>query len=547
MRINKKITVAFILFLAVIFLLPDVASAQSDIYGVNNFTDTNLSTKDLKDVVVNIVNIILGFLGILATLIILYGGFVWMTSGGNADKVDKAKKIIINGVIGLAIILSSYAIARFVLKEGYNSMFGGGGGPGGGYIGGVGLGGGVLQSHYPARNAIDIPRNTNIFVTFNEPMLDNFVTNAGCSYFDAEYTYCVDDSVFQYIKIFIDDGFSVPLAGDDIMVKYNPANPLVFEFNPYGNDLNNHLGDPNGNVLYKVVLDSIETQGGNPAFTFGFYDWNFTVSNVLDLTPPEVVSVIPDGSNNPYPPNSAVQINFSEAVNPIYATGEHPGAGPPFVNITMDNGAIIDGEYTIANQYRTVAFLTDVLCGTNSCGEDIFCLPFSDTINGTVTDVIEDMAGNELDSNGNGTGGEGVVDHYTWAFVTSNNIVTTPPNVSYMDTDNSNPGGMPLLDPIEIQFDRTMLATSFSGNTLALFKNSLGDSNFWFTFASNANTNDTVFINHDVFEPLTSYAVTSTSGLRDSLQNCWYPCNCNGPSCDCDTGGACGAGGCQTN
>ena len=289
MRINKKITVVFILFLAVIFLLPDVASAQSDIYGLNQLDSSNLGTKDLKDVVVNVVNIILGFLGILATLIILYGGFVWMTSGGNADKIDRAKRIIINGVIGLAIILSSYAIARFVLTEGYDSMFGGGGGPGGGYVGGVGLGGGVLESHYPARGAIDIPRNTNIFATFKEPMLDNFITNVGCNYVDAEYTFCVDDSVFQYIKIFIDDGFPIPIAGDEIMVKYNPANPTVFEFNPYGNNVNNHLGDPNGHVFYKVVLDSIETQGGIPAFSFGFYDWNFTVSNVLDLVPPEVV------------------------------------------------------------------------------------------------------------------------------------------------------------------------------------------------------------------------------------------------------------------
>ena len=79
----KKITVLFILFLTVIFLFPNLLSAQ-DIYGTNDLASggVNLGTRDLKETITRIVNIALGFLGILATLIILYGGFIWMTSGG---------------------------------------------------------------------------------------------------------------------------------------------------------------------------------------------------------------------------------------------------------------------------------------------------------------------------------------------------------------------------------------------------------------------------------------------------------------------------------
>jgi len=47
--------------------------------------------------------------------LILYGGFKWMTAGGNEEQVGEAKKIIISGVIGLIIILSAYAIANFVV------------------------------------------------------------------------------------------------------------------------------------------------------------------------------------------------------------------------------------------------------------------------------------------------------------------------------------------------------------------------------------------------------------------------------------------------
>ena len=63
------------------------------------------------------INIILGFLGIVAVVIILLGGFKWMTAGGNEDKVGEARKLITAGIIGLIIILASFAIASFVLTQ----------------------------------------------------------------------------------------------------------------------------------------------------------------------------------------------------------------------------------------------------------------------------------------------------------------------------------------------------------------------------------------------------------------------------------------------
>ena len=40
-----------------------------------------------------------------------------MTAGGNEDKVAEARKTIFAGIIGLAIILSAWAIARFVITQ----------------------------------------------------------------------------------------------------------------------------------------------------------------------------------------------------------------------------------------------------------------------------------------------------------------------------------------------------------------------------------------------------------------------------------------------
>ena len=70
----------------------------------------------LKLFVLLVVNYILGFLGILSILLIVYGGYYWMFSGGNEQKVETAKKILLNAIIGLVIVLLSASITFFVFK-----------------------------------------------------------------------------------------------------------------------------------------------------------------------------------------------------------------------------------------------------------------------------------------------------------------------------------------------------------------------------------------------------------------------------------------------
>ena len=74
-------------------------------------------TQDLPTTIARLINVIMGFLGIIAVIIILIGGFTWMTAGGDENKVGKARKMIFAGIIGLAIILSAFAIARFVISS----------------------------------------------------------------------------------------------------------------------------------------------------------------------------------------------------------------------------------------------------------------------------------------------------------------------------------------------------------------------------------------------------------------------------------------------
>lgn len=91
----------------------------------SNFADaTGLGQGDLNDTIGAIIRAALGFLGVIAVVIILFGGFKWMTAGGNEERVGEAKKLIIAGIIGLAIILSAYAIASFVIGQLINATTG---------------------------------------------------------------------------------------------------------------------------------------------------------------------------------------------------------------------------------------------------------------------------------------------------------------------------------------------------------------------------------------------------------------------------------------
>lgn len=102
---------------------PVLTKAQVQVWGPDEEVkglveeNTGMVEKDPREIIANIINVILGFLGLIAVILILIGGFKWMTAGGNEDQVAEAKKWIYSGVVGLLIILASYAIATFVLSQ----------------------------------------------------------------------------------------------------------------------------------------------------------------------------------------------------------------------------------------------------------------------------------------------------------------------------------------------------------------------------------------------------------------------------------------------
>lgn len=78
--------------------------------------------QSLPAIIGAIIGVFLSFMGIIFLVLIMYGGYVWMTSAGNEQKVYQAKKIITNSIIGTVIIMSSYAITRFVFEAVQSSV-----------------------------------------------------------------------------------------------------------------------------------------------------------------------------------------------------------------------------------------------------------------------------------------------------------------------------------------------------------------------------------------------------------------------------------------
>ena len=129
-KISKKVAVITILMLTIVpvFALTLNANAQTEadplLWGglETNIDDRiGLGNEDPRTMAAAVVRIVLGFLGIIAVLIILMGGFKWMTAGGNEDKIGEAKKLLAAGVIGLIIILMAFGLAQFVIQALYDA------------------------------------------------------------------------------------------------------------------------------------------------------------------------------------------------------------------------------------------------------------------------------------------------------------------------------------------------------------------------------------------------------------------------------------------
>ncbi len=347
--LRKPIAVVCFLALAVFLVSAVPVSAEIDI-GARYAENIGLGNRNPKDIIVGVIQVILGFLALLAVVLVMYAGFVMMTSQGDPKKIDTAKNILKNAIIGLLIVLSSWGIVLFLINmfEGVTRGGGGGGGGGGGFDGsdsGMGvLGNCAIESVYPAPGQRDVPRNTVIVVTFVEAV--NPATVRTCTAPDQ------DDCV----KIFrTRDPESIVTN-----VAATTTDERTYVFMP-----GEYLGSPNENVDYSVRLtNDIRLRGSNEGVfddcRQDFAEWSFQVSTRLDLDPPQVKDVFPGPDNerdDVSVANAAVQAAGQIMVNrqpqpaaPGSADDPVPGGGSPGASVSGTYACLADGTISVTIQ-----------------------------------------------------------------------------------------------------------------------------------------------------------------------------------------------------
>lgn len=558
MSIARTLIILIVVFCVFGFLavaLP--AGAQETTF--EQFGDaTTLPQDSIAIIIARVIRVAISLVGIIFVGVIIYAGFLYLLARGEPEPIKKAKKIFQQSIIGLILIFSAYSITTFILNRLLGAAFGGTSvSVADRYSESLSgsLGGGILDDHYPERNATEIPRNTRMFVTFKEAidpasMIKDF-DGIGC-----EATAITDLNTESVLIYPTAEGVGGALDADEVEVSFDESCE-IFVFDPV-----EYLGSPDEDTNYTVYLTTnIEKEDGSSAFSGTYssgYAWTFEVSTEIDLTPPYVTSVVPQQDADE-PRNVTIEINFSEAMDPVATTGSYIADEDSFfanIQVSDESGEVVEGTFEISNAYRTISFTTTVACGEDPCGDTIFCLPAPERISaiakaatlkkdeipqakpiGYTFDGVVDAASNSLgDSDGESCGSSlddivcddgTATSDYEWSFTTNDEIEDTVPQIIPEGLD---PGvdedEISTSADVEVTFNIYLKSSTVNTSSVSLWPDPYYE--MWFAIRKeNADERTTVLIEHPAFVSIADYGwdywPVLSEGIKSAYQICMYP------------------------
>jgi len=104
-----KIVAFYVAMGSLILLAPVASAATADVSQVENF---------IRD----IIKVVAGLAGLTATGFFVIGGFGYITSSGNPEHLDRAKRTLLWSAIGLAIVIAAFVISNIVVAIATNSF-----------------------------------------------------------------------------------------------------------------------------------------------------------------------------------------------------------------------------------------------------------------------------------------------------------------------------------------------------------------------------------------------------------------------------------------
>lgn len=114
MRYLRTITFVGAVGLLSLAVFP-VAAQITTIENANSDFGIAEGVTDVKPVIISAINVVLSLVGLIAIIMLIYGGFLYLTSAGEEKQTEKAKHTILYAIIGLIVIGLAAVIVNFVI------------------------------------------------------------------------------------------------------------------------------------------------------------------------------------------------------------------------------------------------------------------------------------------------------------------------------------------------------------------------------------------------------------------------------------------------
>lgn len=111
-KLSKIVPAVALLVIIATTALPFIALAQG-----NPYLESPITCKDAGCLFTGIIRVFLGGVALVATAMFVWGGFLFLTSSGNAEQIKKGKDTLLWSGLGIVIVLSSWVLISYLLKN----------------------------------------------------------------------------------------------------------------------------------------------------------------------------------------------------------------------------------------------------------------------------------------------------------------------------------------------------------------------------------------------------------------------------------------------
>ncbi len=455
MRAKRFALFVGLLVMAVLFFAePTFAQVTTE-----NSGGIALGDRSPFEIISAVINIFLGFLAFIALAIILYGGWLWMTAAGNEEKIEQAKKVLINGTIGLVIILASWGITLWILRAIADATGTDLAGDGSGACSGCSIPGGastnfrvistnpengatgvLLCTDITIRMSMPVDKTTVVGDVFQLRVVNGAPAGATCSTNNACGSALCDQATQRCVGDTVAGTLGVGPGEQTEYFNFIPAKTLEVNTRYEGRV----AGGRTGILSLDTTADGRDDRLAMPQT----YQGSFSTGSDTDSIPPTVVrsesSPFPNDQAQDICLNTVINYDFSEPMritsfndDVSFVVDETAGARPDWADPVNLDGWSFGSELNYAQARPAEQLKANTTYGMRLYGGDA-----ANNFAGAVTD----SCGNALDGNANGQSDGADVDNF---FGTPAGSAEDP--ITW--TTGENPQCTPVIDSIDPNAD----------------------------------------------------------------------------------------------